>query len=142
MVSFMQYIPAKLNCSYKFEFHRLQSGPSTRNQPHLVITTYGLLPSFVEGASSTEYGWDYMVLDEAQKIKNSKTQAAINTRRIAEFGKKTRRLILTGTPIMNNLSELWSLMDFACAGRVLGSESRYVLMNEGMIYSTYDILSI
>ena len=90
----------------------------------MVITTYGLLPSFTDDVSYQKDTWDYVVLDEAQIIKNSKTRVAANVRTIAEAGMTTRRLILSGTPIMNNLSELWALMDFACAGKVLGPESR------------------
>jgi len=90
----------------------------------LVITTYGLLPSFTDDVSNQKNTWDYIVLDEAQVIKNAKTRVAANVRMIAEAGVTTRRLILSGTPIMNNLSELWALMDFACAGKVLGPESR------------------
>jgi hypothetical protein len=71
--------------------------------------------------------WDYIVLDEAQIIKNAKTKVAANVRTIAEAGVQTRRLILSGTPIMNNLSELWALMDFACSGKILGPELRLVL---------------
>jgi SNF2 family DNA or RNA helicase len=93
----------------------------------LVITTYGLLPSFAEEMSGHKDAWDYIVLDEAQIIKNAKTKVAANVRAIAEAGVQTRRLILSGTPIMNNLSELWALMDFACSGKILGPELRLVL---------------
>jgi len=97
---------------------------SARKRPHLVIMTYGLLASFTTDMSFQTDSWDYIVLDEAQNIKNAKTKVAANVRVIAEAGRETRRLILSGTPIMNNLSELWALMDFACSGTILGPESR------------------
>jgi SNF2 family DNA or RNA helicase len=63
------------------------------------------------------------VLDEAHKIKNTSAQVSKNCRRVAR-DPSTRRLILTGTPIMNNLKELWALFDFATSGKVLGTLPR------------------
>jgi TATA-binding protein-associated factor len=50
----------------------------------------------------------YIVLDEAHKIKNSKSKI---TQRIKEL-KGDRKLVLSGTPLQNKVSELWSLFDF------------------------------
>jgi SNF2 family DNA or RNA helicase len=63
--------------------------------------------------------WDYVVLDEAHKIKNPAAKVSKSCRRICSC-EETRRLILTGTPIMNHLKELWALFDFATSGKVLG----------------------
>lgn len=52
--------------------------------------------------------WNYMVLDEAHMIKNWKSQ---RWQTLLNF-KSKRRLLLTGTPLQNNLMELWSLMHF------------------------------
>lgn len=52
--------------------------------------------------------WQYMILDEAQNIKNFKSQrwqTLLNIR-------SRRRLLLTGTPLQNSLMELWSLLHF------------------------------
>ncbi len=56
--------------------------------------------------------WNYMILDEAQAIKNSLTQRSRAAKQLsADF-----RLITTGTPIENHLGELWSLFDFLMPG--------------------------
>lgn len=93
--------------------------------PHLIITTYGLIGSSVDDFTHNSYAWDYVVLDEAHKIKNAATKVAKNIRWVAR-GEETRRLILTGTPIMNNLKELWALFDFVTSGQLLGPATRYV----------------
>jgi SNF2 family DNA or RNA helicase len=72
----------------------------------------------------SEYGkWDYVVLDEAHTIKNPSVDISKCCRRIARH-KDTRKLIMTGTPIMNNLKELWALLDFVQSGKILGPLSR------------------
>ena len=53
-----------------------------------------------------------MILDEAQYIKNPKTQNAQSVKSL----KCEHRLALTGTPIENSLSELWSIFDFLMPG--------------------------
>jgi DNA excision repair protein ERCC-6 len=89
----------------------------------LVITTYGLVGSAPLDLCNESKSWDYVVLDEAHKIKNPSAKVSKNIRRICR-SKETRRLILTGTPIMNNLRELWALFDFATSGKVLGAQPR------------------
>ncbi|KAF6206099.1 hypothetical protein GE061_017324 [Apolygus lucorum] len=59
-------------------------------------------------ASSSGSNWRYMVIDEAHRIKNEKSKLSEIVR---EF-KTTNRLLLTGTPLQNNLHELWSLLNF------------------------------
>lgn len=55
-----------------------------------------------------KFNWRYMVIDEAHRIKNEKSKLSEILR---EF-KTTNRLLLTGTPLQNNLHELWSLLNF------------------------------
>ncbi|MBO0714244.1 MAG: DEAD/DEAH box helicase, partial [Acidimicrobiales bacterium] len=81
----------------------------------LVITTYGLVARDVERLSSLE--WSRVVLDEAQNVKNSETRQAKAVRRLSS----RHRVALTGTPVENRLSELWSIMEFLNPG-LLGSE--------------------
>jgi SNF2 family DNA or RNA helicase len=97
---------------------------SSSDYPHLVITTYGLVGSSPMDFVHDHYAWDYVILDEAHKIKNPAAQVSKSVRRISR-SEDTRRLILTGTPIMNNLKELWALLDFATSGKVLGTLPRY-----------------
>lgn len=104
-----------INCSL--------DGISPANRPNLIITTYGLIQSSVDDFTHENFDWDYVVLDEAHKIKNPGTDVAKNIRLVAR-GDETHRLILTGTPIMNNLRELWALFDFVTSGKVLGSAIR------------------
>ncbi len=75
----------------------------------LLITTYGML-------SRTEWlrqrDWDLVILDEAQAIKNSGTR---QSRTVKEL-KAAARVAMTGTPVENRLSDLWSLFDFLNPG--------------------------
>ena len=79
----------------------------------LVITSYGLL---LRLPWLKQIEWDAVILDEAQAIKNP---GARQTRSVKEL-RARHRIALTGTPIENRLSDLWSLFDFLCPG-LLGS---------------------
>jgi superfamily II DNA or RNA helicase len=76
----------------------------------LVLTTYPLLPR--DRKWLLAQSWHYLILDEAQQIKNPKAQAAQVARRL----KAEHRLCLTGTPMENHLSELWAQFDFLMPG--------------------------
>jgi superfamily II DNA or RNA helicase len=76
----------------------------------LVVTTYGTLRSDVVELS--KYEFDYAILDEAQAIKNSDSQAAKSARLL----KARHRLAMSGTPIENHLGELWSIFEFLNPG--------------------------
>ncbi|MGB8343376.1 MAG: SNF2-related protein [Ktedonobacteraceae bacterium] len=87
-------------------------------QHDIVITTYSLALRDQEHLSRID--WNYLVIDEAQNIKND---AAKQTKAIK--GIKARyRVALTGTPVENRLSELWSIMDFLNP-RYLGSGTEF-----------------
>ena len=76
----------------------------------LVLTTYPLLPRDRE--TLLAQAWHYVILDEAQRIKNPKAQAAQVVRRLD----CRHRLCLTGTPVENHLGELWAQFDFLMPG--------------------------
>lgn len=76
------------------------------NQFHVCITSYKLVVQ--DQSSFRRKKWRYLILDEAQNIKNFKSQ---RWQTLLNF-KSSRRLLLTGTPLQNNLIELWSLMHF------------------------------
>jgi SNF2 family DNA or RNA helicase len=80
----------------------------------VVITTYALAQRDEEDLSNIS--WGHVILDEAQNIKN---QAARQTQSIKRL-RAEQRIALTGTPVENRLSELWSIMDFLNPG-YLGS---------------------
>jgi len=84
----------------------------------LAVTTYGLLVRDGERLAGTD--WHYLVLDEAHRIKNPASQAA----RAACRMRARHRLALTGTPLENNLSELWSLFHFLMPG-LLGAYEQF-----------------
>lgn len=80
----------------------------------VIITSYGLLRSDAELLGAIN--WDVAVLDEAQFIKNHRSKVAQ-----AAFGLKARhRLALTGTPVENRLTDLWSIFAFTNAGLLGG----------------------
>jgi SNF2 family DNA or RNA helicase len=64
--------------------------------------------------------WRLVVLDEAQAIKNPAARQTKTVKRVQEDA----RIALTGTPIENRLSDLWSLFDFLCPG-LLGSQTKF-----------------
>ena len=78
----------------------------------LVITSYDLLKRDIELYRNKNYQFRFIIADEAQYLKNSKTQ---NARTIKQI-KADTKYALTGTPIENSLSELWSIFDFIMPG--------------------------
>lgn len=84
----------------------------------LVITTYALAARDRKHLAAIT--WGRVVLDEAQNIKNSASQQAQAIRAIPA----PRRIALTGTPVENRLSELWSIMEFLNPG-LLGRASDF-----------------
>jgi SNF2 family DNA or RNA helicase len=76
----------------------------------VVLTSFAILAREVERFRAID--WNYVVLDEAQKIKNPSTQSA----KAAKSLSARHRLALTGTPIENRLAELWSIFDFLLPG--------------------------
>ncbi len=76
----------------------------------LILTTYPLLPRDKETLLEQDYY--YLILDEAQVIKNPRAQASQVVREI----KTIHRLCLTGTPMENHLGELWAQFDFLMPG--------------------------
>lgn len=84
----------------------------------LVVTSYGLLGRDLEFLHPIS--WAGVILDEAQNIKNPETKQA----RAARSLKADYRIVLTGTPIENNVGDLWSLMEFLNPG-FLGTQSEF-----------------
>lgn len=81
----------------------------------LVIVTYGTLRR--DAAALSEVEFDYVVLDEAQTIKNANTAAA----KAARLLRGQHRLALSGTPVENRLGDLWSLFEFLNPGLLSGA---------------------
>ena len=81
----------------------------------VLLTTYGTAAKDHQALAAM--GWDRIVLDEAQHIKNSASAVAKAVRRIPARS----RIALTGTPVENRLAELWSILDFLNPGVLAGA---------------------
>jgi SNF2 family DNA or RNA helicase len=84
----------------------------------LVITTYGVATR--DQAALGQVNWARVVCDEAQNIKNHATKSARAVRALPAAA----RIALTGTPVENRLSELWSILDFTNPG-LLGPAEKF-----------------
>lgn len=76
----------------------------------IVVTSYALMRRDVDLYAAMDFS--AIVLDEAQHIKNRSTQNALAAKRL----RADHRVVLTGTPIENGVSDLWSIMDFLMPG--------------------------
>ncbi|MFH0325583.1 DEAD/DEAH box helicase [Clostridium perfringens] len=76
----------------------------------VLLTTYGTLKNDEKAYENLSF--DYCIIDEAQNIKNPSAQATLSVKNI----KSRCNIALTGTPIENNLMELWSIFDFVMPG--------------------------
>ncbi|MDR3632549.1 MAG: DEAD/DEAH box helicase [Isosphaeraceae bacterium] len=83
----------------------------------LIVTTYGML---VRTDWMKEHRWRLVILDEAQAIKNSGTKQTLAVKKLTAGS----RIAMTGTPVENRLSDLWSLFDFLNPG-LLGTAKQF-----------------
>ena len=90
----------------------------TFDQVDLVVTSFGLMRRDIEELKQIKF--DYVVLDEAQAIKNPASQSAKSARLL----QANHRLALTGTPVENHLGDLWSIFEFLNPG-MLGANARF-----------------
>ncbi len=86
----------------------------------LVLTSYSSLQRDIELYEKLKKPFTYCIIDEAQNIKNPRTKSAHAVKRVpSEY-----RLALTGTPLENNVEELWSIFDFLMPG-FLGAHAHF-----------------
>jgi non-specific serine/threonine protein kinase len=90
----------------------------------LTLTSYRMAATLEPLRSRT---WDCMILDEAQAIKNPSTMQTVSLKKF----KSRMRIAMTGTPIENDLSNLWSLFDFLDKG-LLGSSDQFRRFCKGL----------
>jgi superfamily II DNA or RNA helicase len=95
------------------------------DQCDLLVTTYGTLRRDV--LPLKEIRFDYVILDESQAIKNANSQAAKACRLL----QADHRLAMTGTPVENNLGELWSLFEFLNPGILGRSRAFHDFVKQG-----------
>ncbi len=90
----------------------------------LVVTSFGLMRRDAEALQAVDF--DYVVLDEAQAIKNPSSQSAKAARTL----NAEHRLALTGTPVENHLGDLWSIFEYLNPG-MLGSNAKFAELVRG-----------
>jgi len=96
----------------------------------LVITSYG---SLLRLPVLAETSWRFVILDEAQAIKN----AAARQTKAAKALRAKARIALTGTPVENHLGDLWSIFDFINPG-LLGNAKQFSSYAKGLAERTYN----
>ena len=94
------------------------AGASSADVPCVIVASYDRVR--IDGAQLARVEWGLVVLDEAQYIKNHATKTTRAVKRL----RAPLRFALTGTPVENRLSELWSIFDFLMPG-FLGSYERF-----------------
>ena len=102
---------------YKVVHPQKKESLEKSNESGIYITTYGMV-SRLEWLKENK--WDIIILDEAQAIKNPATK---QTKTVKQLKGKSR-IALTGTPVENRLSDLWSIFDFLNKG-LLGSSKEF-----------------
>lgn len=78
----------------------------------VLVTSYSTL--VLQQENLLAYDWHYIILDEGHKIRNPDVKATL----VCKQFRTPHRIILSGSPIQNNLKELWSLMDFVFPGKL------------------------
>mmetsp|Transcript_21660 Transcript_21660/g.32245 ORF Transcript_21660/g.32245 Transcript_21660/m.32245 type:complete len:1962 (-) Transcript_21660:105-5990(-) len=108
-IEFKRWLPGfKVLCYHGSakERKRKRKGWSNPNTFHVCITSYQII--LQDSVVFKRKRWHYLILDEAQNIKNFRTKRW----QVLLTFRTERRLLLTGTPLQNNVMELWSLMHF------------------------------
>lgn len=103
--------------SFHTELRKMGKNENFIEQYNLIITTYALIQKYTW---LRKYTWNYIILDEAQAIKNPMSKQTISIKGLNAFGK----IAMTGTPIENNVIDLWSLYDFINPG-LLGNFQQF-----------------
>ncbi|MEU7581576.1 DEAD/DEAH box helicase [Streptomyces sp. NPDC041068] len=109
-------------------FHSAQRGLEDLADGEFVLTTYGTMR--LDADKLGQVSWGMVVADEAQHVKNPYSATA---KRLRAIGARAR-VALTGTPVENNLSELWAILDWTTPGLLgkLGTfRTRYAKAVEG-----------
>lgn len=98
------------------------------------LTTYGMVLHHIKELSPGGFTWDYVILDEGHIIKNSRAK----TSKCVNDLSSERRLIMTGTPVTNNLQEFRNLITWVCQTKLLGTKDAFHIEIEGKIISGSD----
>jgi len=111
-------------CDYLKPLH-YYGNPTDRNRLQKQVQNYNMVVASYEVVRNdinffSKFFWNYCILDEGHIIRNGKSKISLSVKTL----KANHRLILTGTPIQNNVLELWSLFDFLIPG-FLGTEHEF-----------------
>ncbi|XP_050515682.1 TATA-binding protein-associated factor 172 isoform X1 [Diabrotica virgifera virgifera] len=98
---------------------------------NLIVASYDIVRKDISFFSGIK--WNYIILDEGHVIKNGKTRTSVAIKALVA----NHRLILSGTPIQNNVLELWSLFDFLMPG-FLGTEKQFTARYSRPILASRD----
>lgn len=109
-----EVVSAELSKKKRLQILQETFQPAQHSSRHsrVVVTSYHLVANMID--AFTAGAWDYVILDEGHVIKNPSTKISKSINSIA----CKKRLLLTGTPIQNNLTEFWSLLNFVTDGKV------------------------
>lgn len=94
----------------------------SKQMPKIVISSYHLVANMC--AEFSKDTWDYVILDEGHTIKNPNTKISKAMHAI----KSNHRLILTGTPIQNNLNEFYALVDWVTSVAICDNNEINIIM--------------
>jgi SNF2 family DNA or RNA helicase len=108
---------SRIDCLNKFE-SRARTGNGA-----VLLTTYGMITAQIQLLKTVfkDVIFDTIILDEGHKIKNRKTAISQNLKAL----KAKTKFVLTGTPIQNRLSEMWSLYDWIFDNKLLGNQVEF-----------------
>ncbi len=123
--------PASVIGNWEREIHRFAPGVPVRRfhgtsrtlegaTDGFVLTTYGTMRADAERLAAHAPSWGLVVADEAQNVKNPRARTAQALRTIPAEA----CIAMTGTPVENNLSELWSILDWTTSG-LLGNHEEF-----------------
>lgn len=100
--------------------NKQSSSPNVQDLPFdILLTTYDI--ALIDQDFLSQIPWHYAVIDEAQRLKNP---SSVLYNVLTEQYIMPRRLLMTGTPIQNSLTELWALMQF-CTGSIFGTLEQF-----------------
>ena len=109
----MWYPPLRVCVMHQLnESERREAIKQASTNHGVLITSYETMRLSIDAL--LEATWVILILDEGQKIRNPHASLTIASKRFST----ARRVLLSGSPIQNNLQELWSLFDFVCPGRL------------------------
>ncbi|OLY79503.1 DNA repair and recombination protein RAD26 [Smittium mucronatum] len=119
----------KINSSRSDDFSKILMdqilNPTSKNKNSIIKNACTVLITTFAGLASNKGNllnvrWGYVILDEGHIIKNPLTDASLMAKRLLT----NHRILISGTPIQNNLQELWNLFDFVYPG-LLGSQQQF-----------------